>query len=78
MNALAREHVGQGNARRQHSYPDFTALGLGALLFNHLQCIGSTVVGDDDSRVSHESSCSLVSILFGVPEVSLVSQTRGG
>src|SRR5262249_30358868 len=61
MNALARQYVGQGDACRQHSHPHLTRLRLRALLFNHLQCIGPAVVGDDDSRVSHEP-CSFVSI----------------
>src|SRR5215510_10200266 len=61
MNALARQYVGQGDACRQHSHPHLTRLWLRALLFNHLQCVGPAVVGDDDSRVSHEP-CSFVSI----------------
>jgi hypothetical protein len=53
MNALARHYVGQGDTGGQNSHPHFTTLRLGALLFNHLQCIGPAVVGDDDSPVSH-------------------------
>ena len=54
MNALARHDVGQGDARGQHSHPNFTPLRLGALFFNHPKCIGSTVVSDNDARVFHE------------------------
>ena len=54
MDALARQYVRQAHARGQHSHPHFTTLRLGARLFNHLQNIRAAVVGDDNSRVSHE------------------------
>ena len=66
MNALARRQVRQGHTGGQHSHPHFTRLRLGALFFDHPKCIGPpAVVGDDDSRVSHELYCSLVSIMLG-------------
>lgn len=49
MNALALHYVGQGDTCGEHSNPYFTTLRLRAHVFNHLQCIGPTVVGDDDS-----------------------------
>ena len=53
MNALARHHVGQGDARGQHSHPHFAIPRLGALFFHHPKRIGSAVVSDDDTRVPH-------------------------
>src|SRR5262245_13015421 len=50
MNALARHYVRQGDARGEHSHP---LLWLGTFFFNHPKRIGSTVVSDDDTRVSH-------------------------
>ena len=40
-------------------------LRLGALFFNDLECIRPTVVGDDDSRVSHEVSLPCYSVTLG-------------
>ena len=47
-------YVRQAHARGQHLHPDLVRVGLRTLLFNHLQNIRSAVVGDDDSRMSHE------------------------
>jgi len=49
MNALARQYVRQAHTRGQDLHPHFTTLRLGALFFNHLQCIRPAVVGYDDS-----------------------------
>jgi hypothetical protein len=70
MNALARHDVGQGDARGQHSYPHFTALGLGALFFNHPKFLGPAVMTDEDARLSHGTPLcafwwSLGPLLFG-------------
>ena len=54
MDALARQYVRQAHARRQHLHADLARVRLRAFLFNHLQSIRSPVVGDDNSRVSHE------------------------
>ena len=54
MDALTCQYVRQTHARRRHSHPHFTSFRLGAFLLNNLQCVRSAVVGDEDSRVSHE------------------------
>ena len=54
MNALARQDVRQCDACGQHSHPHFTRFGIGALLFKYLKGIRPAVMGDDDSRVSHD------------------------
>ena len=53
MDAFARQDVRQTDPRRQHLHPHFTILRLWALFLDHLKCIGSAVVSDDDARVSH-------------------------
>src|SRR5262245_12950839 len=53
MNALAHHHVGQADPRRQHPHPHLPFLRLGALFFNQPQFLGTAVVSDDDSFVSH-------------------------
>src|SRR5215813_8571679 len=63
MNALACHDVGQGDASSQHSHPHFALLRLWALLFKHLKCIGPAVVGNDDSRVSHEALAPYVEFI---------------
>ena len=53
MNALARHQVGQANTRGKDSHLHFAPLRLGALFFEHLNCIGPTVVSNDDAPVFH-------------------------
>jgi hypothetical protein len=60
MNALARHYVGQRDACGQHSHPHFTTLRLGALFFNYPECVGPTVVSDDNARESHEALAPLL------------------
>src|SRR5262249_29376740 len=54
MDALARQHVRQAHAGGQHLHANLARLRLRALFFDHLESLRSTVVGDDDPRVSHE------------------------
>ena len=54
MDSLARQDIRQTDPRRQHFHPHFAILRLWALYLDHLKCIGSAIVSDDDSRVFHE------------------------
>ena len=69
MNALARHYVGQEDTCGQHSHPHLTMLRLRTLFFNHLQCIGPAVMGDDDSLVSHEPLAPLLAYNTGPLEL---------
>lgn len=51
MNALAHQHVGEGDAGGEHPHPYFTILRLGPLFFNHAKCVGPTEASDDDAPV---------------------------
>lgn len=53
MDAFPHHQIGQGHPCGQHSDSNFTGLRLWALFFNHLQGVGSSVVGDDNAPMFH-------------------------
>lgn len=53
VDTFARQDVRQGDACGQHFHPNLTTPRFGALLLDHLKCIRSTVVSDDDTSMFH-------------------------
>lgn len=62
MDALARQDVGQRDARRLDPHPHLARSRLGALLLEHLDHLGPAIPRDDDARVSHRGWATLIAL----------------